>query len=544
MKPSRTVLAAVLCVAAVLQLPSPASAQLSEAKAAYSAGQLREAAQLFSEAAEATADPFDRARIRTYQAAALFNLGQRTSAREVLQRALGDNPNLILETDFFDDAFMGLFAEVKGELAPPMPSSPASSAAASQASPVSGSLDEIRAQIARAVDAASLQAALVSLRQLEITDPGRILENLQIQMQVLSSLGRTVEALEVRGRLEAVRATVLAAPGTTPMPIEIVLEARQYIREGRLDEAAALMKGVLRVQSTNTQALEVYCEALVAKGDVDQAYDTLKTALGLKETSELQLRLGQVELQRANLIGAREAFRRATELDARNHRAWAALGLIAAEQGDLDTARSALDTAIEQSGTLLAPRVVRAQIALLDGEPAAAVGPLERVVQLQPGSSWAQGWLGVARLALGEDAGALELLREAVRTDPGTFAVPLAEALRRSGAAEEAVAELDRAAADGPEAQLVRARCLIDLGRVADGLVVLEALAGDRPGDARVRYLLGWALHDQRRWDRALEELRAAGDAESPPEDLDTALVTAEASKAAELLMATAQPVP
>jgi tetratricopeptide (TPR) repeat protein len=180
---------------------------------------------------------------------------------------------------------------------------------------------------------------------------------------------------------------------------------------------------------------------------------------------------GEVELRRGRFTGARDAFRRVVEVDPGNDRAWAALGLLASRMGDLPTAREALDRALAGNGTLFEARVVRAQIALADGQPTAAFQHLQRALQVKPDDPWATGWLGATYLASSNNAVAAQKLQAAVKAEQLQFSAALVEALRRIGKVAEALAILDGAKVEEPKASLL-ARCLLDAGRPSEAQVL------------------------------------------------------------------------
>ena len=157
------------------------------------------------------------------------------------------------------------------------------------------------------------------------------------------------------------------------------------------------------------------------------------------------------------------------------------------------------------------------------------------------------GWMGFAQLVAGNAQGAVDGLRTAVAAGQARFATALAESLRRTARASEALALLDEKKPDDPAAGLLQARCLLDLGRATQAETTLKALALADPKDARLQYLLGCALHSERQWEEALAALDRASRLPDPPPQTATAMTVTAATKAAQELMATADvppPVP
>jgi tetratricopeptide (TPR) repeat protein len=499
--------------AVALLVVSAALAQdpLGDGDKAFRNAQFKTAARFYSAAAEAEPDPAKRAEIRVKLAMAYYNARERSKAEEALAAALGDAPQLELVPEFYDPDFLKLFARVKAKAAAASTPTPAAGSGPIRTGNIAPTLTLIRQRLAQATDNAAVEAVLPSIATLEASAPASALPDvLDVKAEAFERLGRTADAFELRGRAAAMRAAAQASPGTPPVPLEALLDARRMLASGRPQDAISLLQGILDAQPSCVPAFEVLAEAYLDAGKLDEAYNALRTALLGNEKPSLLLELGEVELRRGHPAGARDAFRRVVEVDPGNDRAWAALGLLAARTGDIPTARDALDKALQANGTLFEARVVRAQIALADGHADAAVAHLQRALQVKPDDPWATGWLGAAYLSAGDAAAAAARLRDATKAGQGEFTLALAEALRRLGKTDEALATLDNAKPAGPEAGVLRARCLLDAGRPAEAETVLKSLVETAPNNAAAHYLLGYALHAQGRWQDAAKELAAA----------------------------------
>jgi len=508
-----------------------------QATEAYNRGELSAAATLFEQAGAVEVDPKKRALARVWQASSLFFAGDTTGARAALVAALGDDPQIVLRPEYWGKDFLEFFVKTKRELQPSPP--PQHSVVQPSASPgeTRNAIERLRRQAAQAVDTAALMEILGPLRQVEVSDPSVTLEVLELRADLLERLGRIEEGLEDRGRLEALRAAAAAVPGTSPLPIQTLLDARRMLRDNRPREAAALLRGVLLAQPSSIQALDAYSEALVKAGQLDEAFETVRIALATNENVDLRLRQGEIELARGRPAAARQAFVRAVELDAANDRALTQLGLTAAKLGDVATARDALTRAIKANALVFVPKVVRAQIALLDGDTEVAIELLKSALKVQPDSAWAAGWLGAAYLQLGQVPTAIEHLDEAQRANDPQLQLFLAEALRRSGRVNDAMRVLEQTASDVPDERLIEARCLIDRGELRSAAEVLERLVAVRPEDGRAQYLLAFAYHAEGRWAQARHHLEQARSLTGSPEFIEQAIVTEQKAIAGQELL-------
>jgi tetratricopeptide (TPR) repeat protein len=528
-----TVVATILLLAAAV---ARAQDPLTEGDRAFRSADFKSAAKLYAAAADAERDPGKRAEIRVKLAMAYYNAKERTKAEEALTAALKDVPQLELVPEFYDSDFLKMFNRVRTRLtAPP---TPLAGSAPLRTGGGAGSLVQIRQRLAQAADGTAVEAILPSFEALEASaSPNTLPDVLEVKADALERLGRTSEALELRGRIAAMRAATQALPGTSPVPLEALLDARRMLAAGRPQDAIAFLHGVLLAMPSCMPALELEAEAFLEAGKLDDAYSVLRTALLGNEKPELLMALGEVELRRARLTAARDAFRRVVEVDPGNDRAWAALGLLAAHMGDLSSAREALDKALTANGTLFEARVVRAEIALADGQATVAFQHLQRALQVKPDDPWATGWLGATYLAIKNDVTAAEKLQSAVQAGQGQFGLALVEALRRLGKVDEALASLARTKGEEPDASLLRARCLLDMSRPADAQSVVVNLIALFPQDAEAHYLLGVAYHAQRRWQEAEKELGLAAGLANPPANARASVANAQATRRAQDVM-------
>ncbi|HQU34304.1 MAG TPA: tetratricopeptide repeat protein [Thermoanaerobaculaceae bacterium] len=531
-------------VAAVLLVltagPVWAENPLAEADKAFSNAEFQRAAKLYAAAADNEPDAGKRAEIRVRLAVTFLNMRSRAKAEKAVAQALKDNPQLELIPDFYTADFLKLVARVKARLAAAAPPAPSPTP-----TPPPDSLPQIRQRLAQATDNAAVEALLPSIDAFEAAAPAnQRTDVLEVKADALERLGHTGEALELHGRVGALRAAAQAAPGTSPVPLETLLEARRLLAAGRPMDAVSLLRGVLAAQPSCVPAFEVLAEAYLDAGRLDEAYNALRTALLGNEKPELLLALGEVELRRGRFNGARDAFRRVVEVDPGNDRAWAALGLLASRMGDQASARDALDKALAANPMLFEARVVRAEIALADGQPAAALAHLQRALQVKPGDPWASGWLGAADLAGGDAGAAVPPLTLAVKGGLGQFTLALADALRRSGKVDEALATLAAAKGDDLASGLERARCLLDAGRPAEAQAALAELAAAYPANVEARYLLGFSLHAQRQWQGAAQELARAAALPDAPAVVKQGAQLANATLRAQKLLDAAVTVP
>jgi tetratricopeptide (TPR) repeat protein len=377
---------------------------------------------------------------------------------------------------------------------------------------------------------------LTEAKSLEASQaPNTLPELLDLEADILDRLGRPQEALRVRGRSQALRTAAQAAPGTPVVPLELIRQARQSLVAGQPQDAISLLQGVLDALPSCTPAFEVLAQAYLAAGMFDEAYSALQTAIMNSEKPDLYLALGELELARNRPTAARDAFRRAVNLDPANDRALAAAGLLAASLEDYASAKEALDQALKSNGTLFEARVVRAQLALLEGNAQEAISHLLRALQVRPQDPWATGWLGVAYLLAGDAQAASQRLAEAEKGGQD-FRLFAAESALRQGNSQR-VLELTAAEDVNPQAQLLRARALLLAGEKDQALALLRRLATLFPTDGAIRYLLGYTFFSLRQWEQAVAAFSEAESLKGSPPWTGQARALAEKALVAQNLM-------
>lgn len=507
-----------------------AQTTLDQAHDAFRQGQWRKAASLFEKAAEEARDPRARAEIRVKLAWTYFSaLKNRAKAEQALRQAFQEAPDLEIIPDLYTDDFVATVARVRSQLQETIKTRPSPAP-----TPTVGSLARLRSRLATAVDALTLEGLLAEVKALEsVAPPASLSDLLEVEADILDRLGRASEALRLRARAQTLRIAAQAAPGTPIVPLELIRQGRQYLVAKQPQEAIALLQGILDALPSCTPAFEVLAQAYMDAGLFEEAYSALQTAIMSNEKPELLLALGELELARNRLPAARDAFRRAVALDPVNDRALAAAGLLAASMEDYASAKDLLEQALKNNGTLFEARVVRAQLAILEGQVQEAILHLLRALQVRPGDPWAEGWLGVAYLAAGDVNAAGERL---VRATSQQFALFLAEVYLRQN--QHALAlPLISAESQDPQAQLLRAKAMLQAGQTREAESFLQRLAKLYPADGAIRYLLGFGQFKLGQWEQAASSLRTGQGLPGAPSFIAEAITAAENALQAQKLM-------
>jgi tetratricopeptide (TPR) repeat protein len=266
---------------------------------------------------------------------------------------------------------------------------------------------------------------------------------------------------------------------------------------GEVDEAIRLLSAAVRHAPQNeTGALEDLGLLHLQTGEQDKAEDLLRRAVAIDPTSLVALsRLASTLLTCGRASEAIEVLGRAREIDANDPRIAYAHAHALLENGDFDKTIEVADDSLalraEDPQTLLVKGVALYQLERHDE----AEQVLQQVVSLE--SSEINAWLhlGQARLARGDNAGAIDAFSEATKVAPDLANVSsqLANAHNAAERPETAVGICDAFLERHPTAAavlLVKTLALRDMGHAeqADELLGQDTLINARPIDTPARF--------------------------------------------------------
>lgn len=263
-------------------------------------------------------------------------------------------------------------------------------------------------------------------------------------------------------------------------------------------------------------------------GKTEEAIAALKKALAIEpKSAELRAELAGIYARRNRVSEALTTAEEALEFDPSNREANRLIGSIysaMAEQrrplrpGDdpaqyVSKAIAALEKARHPSRSDLGIELALGRLYLRNGQPANAVGPLERVFTQQP--EYADGGLMFATAL--EESGrideAIATLEETIRLTPAFFRahVDLIELYERQRRWKDAAAAYDRAKTINPKADLTEghAMALLNSGATTEAEAMLQdAIAKRTAPPAGLLYLLAESQRRSKRYDAAAQTAR------------------------------------
>ena len=230
-------------------------------------------------------------------------------------------------------------------------------------------------------------------------------------------------------------------------------EASDRFREGRTEEALALLREILEKQPRSSFAYQKLAYALHQLGRTEEAVRVLEEAVsrGVTDLSLLAL-LGSylmevVGLPRALALLEGLAADHPDFAEAHNY-----LGVAYARMGRADDAEREFARVLELDPSSASAENNLGSLALARGDYASAVRHLERALELDPGSASASNGLGVARARAGDLDGAIAAWRRAVELSPTQFDAMLNLARALEGRSRsEAISYLERFVREAPE---------------------------------------------------------------------------------------------
>ncbi len=492
---------------------------------AYRQGSFSQAVTLYTKALSETEDAEHRAHLHINISWTLFALGRTDEVNTHLHAALVEFPALSLIPDYYTEEFMELFERARrrvidGEIdsGPPAPDLEATLAAVNSRIAQESDLEGALADIDRLLPAYPLDGRLIPLK-----------------VQLLTMLGRTEEAQNLaQGRTDGVLGP--GAIGAIPIP-DLILRANRMLERGDSETALELLKSAISRQPSNVAALELMAEAAQQEQHWQEAEFALKSALGLQpENISLKLRLGEVYLSKGDASAARDIFRQLTQQFPQSDRAWAALGLLDANLGNLDQAEDALARALEENPLLAEVQLAYGELLLRAGEAEQALAAFTAAANLLREDPAVQGRTGQALLALDRYFDAEPLLRTAIEQGFNGADVQRALVLCqiKQGNLSEAERLLERVG-PGPQGDgdILKSMLLLQRGQADQALSVMAPLTRERSGEPMVLNLLAGTLYRLERYQEAVDVLTQASEMAPADTVIESNLSHAKAALAA-----------
>jgi tetratricopeptide (TPR) repeat protein len=232
-------------------------------------------------------------------------------------------------------------------------------------------------------------------------------------------LGHRALALKALGRLAESIAAYRAALKSKSGDFGLIYNLGNALREaGELEEAAATFRRAIKRAPGIADAHNNLGNTLRQLGKYMEAATSFRSAVALNPgAAQLHFNLGAV-LDLAGQPDAAEAsFRRATELAPDNGEAWHWLGRMCARTGRQQEALAAYQRALALAPTAKLEVDLAGCLSTLS-RPEEALPHVQRAVAAAPGDADAHTALGTLLRDLGDDAGAVAELEQALRLKP------------------------------------------------------------------------------------------------------------------------------
>lgn len=502
---------ALLCPALHAQ---PASESLEkDARSASRAGNFREAAVKFEQAATAASDARRRARLRMQAAYATLNGGNEKAARETLLAAFADDPALEIVEQLYTPEFRTLWTDAK-------------IAAARAVPPALPDLQELKR---------ASEEKLKDGRYAEVVyDLGKYPQDKLDQeawallAEAYEKAGRSDQAALARRRalgepivvapLPALAPVAVSLPGAKATSADLLTFGREALARGDAAAAQAAANRVVEVEPTSSEGYRLLGDSYSVRGEKALADAMWRQSLRLDERNEATLlSLAGLSLDAKDLAEALVFLKRAVELNPGNAERLTTLGRKARGEGDLKTARQVFAAAAEALPKDVAVLTEYGAVLFQADDVDAALDPLMKAVAEAPDRAPVHANLAAALRKKGSVKEAEREYREALRSDPSC--VPalkgLGALLLSTGRPAEAVEPFRGALAARPsdgEALIGLARAQRLSGDLAGAAATLKDVPSK--GDGALLNEAGAVAYTQKSWAEAvgLFEMALAAD--------------------------------
>jgi tetratricopeptide (TPR) repeat protein len=200
--------------------------------------------------------------------------------------------------------------------------------------------------------------------------------------------------------------------------LDLLSQAVEHHRAGKLDAAEALYRNALRQTPDHPDALHLLGLALAMKGCNDEARDLVRRAIAIAPgNAAFHVTLGNAERALGNLDAAAASFRRAIALDPAVESAAANLGIVLRALGGVDAALAALAHACRNAPNAADTWTDYAAMLIESRDLNDAEHAVERALTLDPRSPRANAELANLRVAQQQFEDAAEAFRYAASLD-------------------------------------------------------------------------------------------------------------------------------
>jgi tetratricopeptide (TPR) repeat protein len=323
--------------------------------------------------------------------------------------------------------------------------------------------------------------------------------------------------LREEGRLEEAQSTLERAITLQPGDIQRWMELGfiENLRK-RHDAAARAFRTVLRLEPGHAQARDLLATALARAGKSDQARLLAGTDPGSGAAAAARwIEVGNGDYAANRLADAESAYRKAAAAQPDSHDAWFNLGLVLRRTGREREAVEAFERALAFKPDFVKALLLLGDLQLVRGDKLAALAFARRAAAIDTAS--ADAWRMQARIAhadrdLPECVGAYRKLAALGQSNAADYSA-LSDCLIRQGEAGAAFDALRSAEKLAPQDPAVLQAFAVHWGRQGDDRRALEyaerAIAGDA-GAAAAWSSKGYALLRLRRLPEAIAALETA----------------------------------
>lgn len=486
----------------VLQAQPASDSLEKDARNASRAGNFREAAVKFEQAATAAADARRRGRLRMQAAYATLNGGNAKAAREILLAAFADDPALEIVEQLYTPEFRTLWAEAKIEAARAIP-------------PALPDLQELKRASEEKLKDGRFAEVVYDLGKYpqEKLDRGAW----ALLAEAYEKAGRSDQAALARRRSlgetvaitpqPAIAPPVAGLPGAKASPADLLAFGREALARGDAPAAQAAANRVVEVEPSSSEGYRLLGDSYSARGEKALADAMWRQSLRLNERNEATLlSLASVSLDGKEFDEALAFLKRAVEVNPGNADRLTTLGRKARGEGDLKTARQVFAVAAEALPKNVFVLAEYGAVLFQAGDVDAALDPLMRAAAEAPDRAPVRASLAAAFRKKGSLKEAEREYREALRSDPSWVPASkgLGSLLLATGRPAEAIEPFRTARSAQPsdvESLLGLGRAQRLSGDLAGAATTLkEALAS---GDATLLNEAGAVAYAQQKWAEA-----------------------------------------
>lgn len=290
----------------------------------------------------------------------------------------------------------------------------------------------------------------------------------------------------------------------------LYMKGREKELDGKYEEAAELMEKAVKSDPENPFINHQLSEIYLHLSNYDRAETLGKKAVEKDPKNiEYHATLGGIYASVKKYAEAKEQYAQILQIDPSNQKAPLLLGILEAENGQMEAGVKILSKSIEENNDNVMALFYRAKIYLEMDQIENAKGDLDKCLSLRPSFVEAGSALGLLQEKMNDTDGAIKTYSRIQGS--GRFKKRLAQLYLQKNEYDKALTELldyEHVEPDDYTARVKIGLIYFELKKYEQALERFRVILKEQPDADNIRFYVGAIYEDQKKYDPALSEFR------------------------------------